>query len=90
MKKLFVIMLVFIAIIAIIDGVMDFGDINFKPVTGNTITDWLNVLRHNYGLIIKKLLQIGIGVGVIKFCYDWFCDEEALANEKESAKKSTN
>jgi hypothetical protein len=27
---------------------------------------------------------------VIKFCYDWFCDEEALANEKESAWKSTN
>lgn len=90
MKKLFVIMLVFIAIMAIIDGIMDFGDLNFKPITGSTITDWLNGFSHNYGVLLKKLLQIGIGVGVIKFCYDWFCDEEALANEKESAKKSTN
>nr|WP_315145879.1 hypothetical protein [uncultured Flavobacterium sp.] len=85
MKKLFVIMLVFIAIIAIIDGVMDFGDINLQPIKGSSITDWFNSLSHNYGVLLKKLLQIGIGVGVIKFCYDWFCDEEALANEKESA-----
>jgi hypothetical protein len=72
MKKVFVIFLFLCGIGMVFKGVYYFFPLNFSPILDNNIA--YNI-GHNFGIVFRKIAKIIIGVFLIKYCYDWFCDE---------------
>jgi hypothetical protein len=72
MKKTFVIFLALCGIIMVINGVLNFFSLDFSVISENSVA---YSLGHNVGVIFRKSAKIIIGVFLIKYCYDWFRDE---------------
>jgi hypothetical protein len=72
MKKVFVVFLALCGIAMLIKGVYNFFPLNFSSILENNIA--YNI-GHNFGVVFRKIAKIIIGVFLIKYCYDWFCDE---------------
>jgi hypothetical protein len=77
MKKGFVIFLAFCGIAMVLKGVFSFFSFHFYSILENHIA--YNI-GHNFGLVFRKIAKIIIGAFLIKFCYDWFCEQNKTQN----------
>src|SRR5258705_14022298 len=75
MKKVFVVFLVLYGIVMLIKGVYNFFPLNFSSILDNNIA---YSIGHNFGVFFRKISKIIIGAFLIKYCYDWFCDEKKV------------
>ena len=75
MKKVFVIFLALCGIGMVIKGFYNFFPLNFHSILDNNIA---YSIGHNLGVVFRKIAKIIIGIFLIKYCYDWFSDENQL------------